>query len=129
MHETTVTIEPSEKYRHVVGPRVHDEPAMDDVPETEEEYREQHPAPDAAEAYEETIANALSPPDDFEYEPLRWDMISVSSDPDLVSKMATYFDGMSPEESVELLRAKLRLLDVEVYANAQIAAEGELRDD
>lgn len=127
MHETTVTIEPSEKYRHVVGPRAHDEPAMDDVPETEEEYREQHPAPDAAEAYEETIANAPSPPDDHEYEPLTWGVLSVSSDPDLVAKMATYFKGMQPDEPVELLRAKLRLLDVNVYANAQIAARSELR--
>lgn len=59
---------------------------------------------------------------------LSWDDFSVSSDPDLVKKMATYFDGVDATEPTELIRAKLRLLDCEVYANVQIAARSELRE-
>jgi hypothetical protein len=61
-------------------------------------------------------------------ETLSWDVFSVAADPDLVAKIATYFDGMTPDEPTDLLRAKLRLLDCSVYANAQLAATAELRE-
>lgn len=130
MHDITIEIEPNEKYRHVVESYHSTEPIGDSVPETEAEYREQHPAPDAAEAYHEKLDNAHVPDDveDMDLDPVSWDDIGVSSDPDLVAKMATYFDGMDSDEPTDRLRAKLRLLDCEVYVNAQIAARAELRE-
>ena len=62
-----------------------------------------------------------------EMETLSWDMISPASDPDLAAKIATYFDGVDADEPTELIRAKLRLLDVGIYVNAQVAAREELR--
>lgn len=120
-----LTIEPNEKYWRVVDPVQHEEnPAVD-----HESWPDEHK--EAASAYIETVDNTPEPedygiePDGLE--PLTWGDFSVSSDPDLVAKMATYFDGMAPDEPTDALRAKLRLLDPEVYANAQIAATGELR--
>jgi len=172
MHEVTLTIEPNEKYRAVVE----GEFPGDEVPDSEEEWREQHPAPDAADAYVEAVGGAptedeLVPAKDRledlgggEYRiscrhcdtswrmtddtptidareeladrleshrpcgegALSWDMFSPASDPDLLAKIATYFDGIEPDEPGDRIAAKLRLLDCEVYANAQIAARQEL---
>ena len=122
----TATVEPNEKYRHVINGEVDGR-----VPDTEAEYREQAPAPDAADAYLETMANAPTAEDieaDHEDIPrLSWSMIDVPSDPDLLSKLATYFDGIDADDPADLIRAKLRLVDVDVYAPAQVAAQAELR--
>ena len=120
-----VTIEPNEKYSVVIG-----EPEGQAGGMYHRSTWEEHE--DAAESYQETVDNSPTTEeldiDESELNPLSWDDFSVSKDPDLVSKMATYFDGMEPDEPTDLLRAKLRLLDCEVYANAQIAAQAELRD-
>ncbi len=127
MPEINVTIEPSEKYHEVIhGYHEMAGPAWDEDTEANEETVE------AAESYAETIEQTPTPDemdmDESEMEPLSWDLFSVSKDPDLVSKMATYFEGMQPDEPTDLLRAKLRLLECETYANAQIAARSELSD-
>jgi len=59
-------------------------------------------------------------------EAVSWDDIEPSSDPDLLAKIATYFEGMDPVEPTERLRAKCRLLDVQVYLRAQMAARETL---
>lgn len=124
----TLTIEPNDKYHEVIR----GEPEFDETPETDAECREQADHHDAAEAYQQTINNTLDAadyvddPDDLPT--LSWDDISPSSDPDLLAKIATYFDGMEPDEPTDALRAKCRLLNVEVYADAQIAATAELKD-
>lgn len=59
---------------------------------------------------------------------LSWENVSVADDGDLLAKIATFFDGMEPDEPRELLRAKCRLLPVEPYVHAQAAAEEELRN-
>lgn len=174
MPPVELTIEPNEKYRAVVE----GEFPGDEIPPTEEEYREQHPAPDAADAYIETVDGAptesdIVPPEDRvetlgagvyaiscrhcdrtwrmedsetkKVDPredlksrleahrpcvdgaLTWADFSPSSDPDLLSKLATYFDGITADEPADRIRAKLRLLDCDVYVRAQIAARGELR--
>ncbi len=126
-YRTTVTIEPNDKYREVIlGELPDDEP----LPETEAEYREREHA-DAADAYQELIAEAPTPDEiDMnrdEMKTLSWEMISPASDPDLAAKIATYFDGVDADEPTDLIRAKLRLVDVDIYVDAQIAAREELR--
>ena len=126
-YRTTVTIEPNDKYREVIlGELPDDEP----LPETEAEYREREHA-DAANAYQELIAEAPTPDEiDMnrdEMKTLSWEMISPASDPDLAAKIATYFDGVDADEPTDLIRAKLRLVDVDIYVDAQIAAREELR--
>lgn len=120
----SATIEPNEKYRAVINGET------DFDYEDEADYREQHPAPEAADAYIEAIDTGYVPDDteDARDEPLSWSHFSVSSDADLVAKMATYFDGVEPDEPTDLIRAKLRLIhEPEVYVNAQIAAQAEIR--
>jgi len=124
---TTVTIEPNDKYREVIrGEIPEDEP----FPETEAEHQEREHT-EAAEAYQTLIAEAPTADeigmDREEMETLSWDMLSVASDPDLAAKIATYFDGVDPDEPTDLIRAKLRLLDVEIYTDAQLAAREEIR--
>lgn len=124
-----VTLEPNDKYDEVIR----GEPATDDAVESIAKYREQTMHLEATEAYLETINNTPDP-EDFGHEPddldpVSWDDISPSQDPDLVAKIATYFDGMTSDESTGRLRAKCRLLDVKVYINAQIAARAELREE
>ena len=126
-YRTTVTIEPNDKYREdILGELPDDEP----LPETEAEYREREHA-DAADAYQELIAEAPTPDEiDMnrdEMKTLSWEMISPASDPDLAAKIATYFDGVDADEPTDLIRAKLRLVDVDIYVDAQIAAREELR--
>lgn len=125
----TVTVEPSDKYDEVI----HGELPTDEVPETEEEYHEVAEHAEATDAFQELVDSAPTTEDldvdPDELETLSWEMLSVSSDADLVAKMATYFDGMDPDEPTEKLRGKLRMLDVGVYANAQMAARQELRND
>lgn len=117
----TATIEPNEKYQRVIGLPTYD---GDDWEEWNEEEQQ------AADAYRETIDQAPTADDvDIdEDKTLSWNHFSVSSDPDLVSKMATYFDGVEPDEPTDLIRAKLRLLDCDVYAQAQIASRAEMRE-
>lgn len=138
-----IAIEPNEKYWRVIDPYQHPENDTVDWEEWPDEHKE------AADAYLETIDGAPTmddlrgectcgpneacsecPPDEGEpgeVPTLSWDDISVPKDPDLVAYMATYFDGMWPYEPTDLIRAKLRLLDVEKCANAQIASRAELR--
>jgi len=134
MHDTvTLTIEPNDKYRRVVGGYTHSpndpEPTAPDTDYTE--WPGEHQA--AADEYTRTIDQSPTPEDigedPAEIETLSWDLISVASDPDLVTKMATYFDELAPDESTGRLRAKLRLLPVGVYANTQVAARAELRGE
>jgi hypothetical protein len=126
MHGITIELEPNEKYYRVVDPvRTPDNDATD-----YEDWDEETQA--AADAYVEKMSTAPTA-EDFdddpdEYDPLTWDDISPSSDPDLLAKIATYFDGMGADEPTDRLRAKCRLLDVEVYVDAQIAARAELRE-
>lgn len=131
MFETVnITIGPNAKYERVIG--VMGREHADDVPETgdHEDWPDEHK--EAADDYIETVENAPEPedhgtdPDDVKT--LTWGTMSPPDDADLVAKIATYFDGMEPDEPTELLRAKCRLLDVDVYAQAQIAARQELRD-
>lgn len=141
----TITVKPSEKYRYVVegetptepdtsGPRSNPSIPEDEAKnrfgeresEVDDEWRE------SADSYLETIDNTPNPedfgcdPDD--YPELTWDMISPPNDPDLLTRMATYFEGIATTDDSDLIRAKLRLLDVEQMANAQIAAKAETRD-
>jgi hypothetical protein len=134
MHSTVdLTIEPNGKYCRVVGGYTHSpndpNPTAPDTDYTE--WPDEHQA--AADGYTKTIDQPSTPEDigndPAEMETLSWDLISVASDPDLVTTMATYFDGLEPDESTGRLRAKLRLLDVGVYANTQVAARAELRDE
>ncbi|SEO70525.1 hypothetical protein SAMN05216388_101754 [Halorientalis persicus] len=128
-----ITIEPNDKYDAVIRGKLPDEDAHQEAL-TEEEYREAHPAPDAADDYVAFVDEAAEvQPEDYGKDPeeiptVSWDDISPSSDADLVAKMATYFTGMSPDEPTDLLRAKLRLLDVDTYIDAQLAATAELRE-
>lgn len=128
MQPIDITIESNDKYRAVI-----DGDVGGDVPETEAEYTEKAEYAEAAEAYIEVVSDTDSHVDeagiDGERLPtLAWDMLSVSKDPDLVAKMATYFGGMTPDEPTDVLRSKLRLLPVETYATVQVAARAELRD-
>jgi hypothetical protein len=130
MHDTVdITIAPNDKYAKVIR----GEAEFDDPPETEAEFKEQSDHHEASEAYLKTIHNTpdaeeyVDNPDDLPT--LSWDMISPASDPDLLSKLATYFDGMDPDEPAEKLRAKCRLLPVGVYTDAQVAAKAELRQE
>jgi len=123
----TSTIAPNDKYREVIhGELPDDEPA----PETEAEYQEREHA-DAAEGFLDVISEAPTAEDldtdREEMKTLSWDMLSVASDADLVAKIATYFDGVDAGEPTDRIRAKLRLLNVDVYVDAQIAARQELR--
>jgi len=124
MRPITLTIEPSDKYRRVIG-AYNDT----DTPDTEyDDWPDDHQ--DAANAYIETVEQAPTA-EDLDMDPndmsvLQWSDISVSSDPDLVKRMATYLDGLKPEEPTAELRAKLRLLDVDTYATIQLAAREEL---
>lgn len=124
----TVTIGPNDKYREVIcGELPDDKP----VPETEAEYQRRADHAEAAEDFQTLMDESPSADevdmDREEMETLSWDMLSVASDPDLAAKIATYFDGVDPDEPTDSIRAKLRLLDVDVYVDAQIAAREELR--
>jgi hypothetical protein len=127
-HTTTVTIGPNDKYREVIcGELPGDEP----IPETESEYQERADHAEAAEDFqtlmdESPTANEVDMDRD-EMETLSWDLISPASDPDLAAKIATYFAGIDSDEPTDRIRAKLRLLDVDIYVNAQVAAREELR--
>lgn len=126
-YKESVLIGTNDKYREVVcGELPEDEP----LPETEAEYQEREHA-EAAERFATLTAEAPTPDeidmDPDEMETLSWDMLSVASDPDLAAKIATYFDGVDPDDPTDLIRAKLRLLDIDIYVNAQIAAREELR--
>ncbi len=130
---TTVTLAPNDKYRRVVALYGHDEgpDAAEDSPaDSYEEWPDEHR--DAADGYVEVVDNAPEPEDvgidPNDVDPLTWDDISPSSDPDLLAKIATYFEGMTPDEPRDVLRAKCRLLDVDLYAQAQTAARQELRE-
>lgn len=117
----TATIEPNEKYRSVINA------SWSHIPDGADAGWRSHDNRKAAREF----ARAIEVPHVEETEhddlpALSWDMISVSSDPDLCSQMATYFDGIEPGEPTDLIRAKLRLVDVEVYANAQIAAQTDI---
>ena len=134
MHSTVdITIEPNNKYRRVVGGYTHGpgdpEPTAPDTDYSE--WPDEHQA--AADGYTRTIDQPSTPEDigndPDEMETLSWDLITVADDSDLVAKMATYFDGLAPDEPTGRLRAKLRLLPVGVYANTQVAARAELRND
>ena len=126
---TTVTIGPNDKYREVIcGELPGDEP----IPETEAEYQRRSDHAEAAEGFQ-TLVDESPTADDLdmdreEMETLSWDILSVASDPDLAAKIATYFDGVDSDEPTELIRAKLRLLDVDIYVDAQVAAREELRE-
>lgn len=127
-HTESVTIGPNDKYREVVCGELPDD---DPVPETEAEYQERVDHAEAAESFQE-LMNEAPTADEIdmnrdEMETLSWDMISPASDPDLAAKIATYFDGVDPDEPTDLIQAKLRLLDVDIYVNAQVAAREELR--
>jgi hypothetical protein len=125
MLNVDLTIEPNAKYRRVIGGYRGDHEPATDHEEWSDEERE------AANEYTTAMDSAPEPDeldiDEDDIEPLSWEMLSVSSDPDLVTRMATYFDGMDAHERTERLRAKLRLLDVEDYVNVQVAARNELR--
>ncbi|MFW5918243.1 MAG: hypothetical protein ACOCR0_02055 [Haloferacaceae archaeon] len=127
--ETTVTIAPNGKYDEVIrGELVTD----DDTPTTEEVYKKAAEYSEAANQYLELKHEASEAAEEYVDDPeglptVSWHDLSVSSDADLVAKMATYFDGVSPDEPTDLIRAKLRLLDVDVYIDAQAAATAELR--
>ncbi|MDS0280285.1 hypothetical protein NDI85_21100 [Halomicroarcula sp. S1AR25-4] len=124
-----VTIAPNDKYRRVIGLSFDPEMA-DDVDPIEEWTDEER---DAADDFQELVDNAPEPAefgvDEDEMKTLSWDMISPASDPDLLAKIATYFEGMEPDEPADLLSAKCRLLDVDIYVDAQVAAREELRDN
>jgi len=123
---TTVdlTIAPNEKYRRVIGAS----DADTDRPEPQDAWPDDHQA--AADAYSETIEHAPIAEElceDFPAIPeLTWADISPPDDPELLATVATYFDGMAPDEPTARLRAKCRLLAVDTYSNAQIAARSEL---
>ena len=127
MHELTISIEPNEKYHRVIDPLEGVRGERTDYEDWSEEEQE------AADAYIETVEAAPTTEeldkDEEDIKTLSWEDISPASDPDLISKVATYFDGMHADEPADRLRAKCRLLDVEVYVNAQIAARSELRAD
>ena len=125
---TTVelTIEPNDKYDRVVGGYSADVNRQESYHEWPAEHQE------AADGYVEAIESAPTEVADIaapeELDALRWEDIAPASDPDLIAKVATYFEGMEPDEPTERLRSKCRLLDVETYANAQFAARQELGD-
>ena len=133
---TTVdlTIAPNDKYRRVIGDFGMSD-ADDDSADTAdnwEDWPDEHKQ--AADGYAELLDNAWSPAeydsiDETDFDILTWDDISPASDPDLLAKIATYFEGMAPDEPAGRLEAKCRLLNVEVYADAQLAAREELRDN
>lgn len=126
-YKESVLIGPNDKYREVIwGELPDDEP----VPETEAEFQEREH--DEATENFQTLVDESPTADDLdmdreEMETLSWDMLSVASDPDFAAKIATYFDGVDPDEPTDLIRAKLRLLDVDIYVDAQVAAREELR--
>lgn len=126
MPEIDLKIRPSEKYREVIRGEYDGE-----VPDTDAEYREESDHHEAADAYAEAMAEAPTAEEmgmtRDELDPLTWDDIGVSRDAELVSQMATYFDGMDSDEDTERLRSKLRLLDVDTYAKVQFAAQTEQR--
>ena len=124
-------IAPNDKYRRVIGLYGHEEgldAAEDSTADSYEEWPDEHR--DAADGYVEVIDNAPEPEhagiDPNDIDPLTWADITPSSDPDLLAKIATYFTGMVADEPKDLLRAKCRLLDVDLYAQAQTAAREEL---
>lgn len=110
-YSRTVTIEPNDKYHKVIWSQF-----PDDEPVSEPE--DQGPL--------DLIAHEREDIDREDLITLSWDTASVPSDPDRAAKIATYFDGVDPHEPTELIRAKLRLLDVEIYANASLAATNEM---
>ncbi|WP_049979373.1 hypothetical protein [Halolamina rubra] len=101
--------------------------AEDSPADSYEDWPDEHR--DAADGYVEVVDSAPEPEDvglDTDHDPLSWSDISPSQDPDLLAKIATYFEGMDADEPSDLLRAKCRLLDVDLYAKAQTAARQEL---
>lgn len=131
--QTTIdlTLAPNDKYRRVIG----DVGAADadETPADQDDY-EDWPAEhrEAANDYQELLDNAWTPSesddvDESDLDVLSWDDLSPASDPDLLAKIATYFEGMTAAEPSDRLHAKCRLLDVEIYVDAQLAAREELR--
>jgi hypothetical protein len=122
----TVTVEPNEKYWRVIDPVEHvhgEDTGYEDWSDEEKE---------AADAYAETVQGAPTADaigmDEEDLDPLTWDMVSPPNDPDLLARMATYFEGINPPDDSDLIMAKLRLLDVEQMVNAQLAAKAEARN-
>jgi len=131
MHETVdITIEPNDKYLRVIG-TYSDPGAVEADDEGWEDWPDEHK--EAGDDYAELVDEAAEvDPEDYGVDPdeiptVSWSDISPSSDSDIIAKIATYFDGMEPDEPTDLLRAKCRLLDVEVYIDVQMAAQAELR--
>ncbi|AFZ74543.1 hypothetical protein [Natronobacterium gregoryi] len=127
----TVTIEPNVKYDAVFGTDYAintDDRSRTSARVLREEYeREYSQAVEAYEAIEDDVEDrgySL----DHDVDGSLWHQFNVAKDPDLLAKIATYFDGVDATEPTDLIRAKLRLLDGQVYANAQIATEAELRE-
>lgn len=123
MNPIELEIAPNEKYRAVIHGDVDGDVADED------EYRAAHPAPDVADEYIEMIDAAPTAEvfgkDPADLDVLTWADISPARDPDLLSTIATYFDGIDPAEPADRIRAKCRLLGVETYTNAQLAAKSE----
>lgn len=57
-------------------------------------------------------------PDD--HDPLTWDTVPLIKDEGRLRKLARYFDGIDPEEDPEVIRDRLRTVDVEDYTRALI---------
>lgn len=126
-----LNVSPNDKYRFVVGGEL----TGLDTDDTDAEALDDRayldlPHADAAYAYIEAVESPTHAPTTqpplTERTELSWDHLTVCEDPRLVEAMATYFHGIDPSDDTAKNRAKLRLLDVEVYANAQIAARAEL---
>lgn len=69
--------------------------------------------------------------DDYETreDPLSWDDLSVTDEPQLLASICSFFTGVSSGEPVEEIRRKLRTADVEHYANVYLVVSGILDPD
>lgn len=82
----------------------------------------------------EVAARRMDDPDySEEYEtredPLSWDDLGVTEDPQLLASICSFFTGVSSGEPVEEIRRKLRTADVEHYANVYLVVSGILDPD
>lgn len=130
--QTTTTdeqVEPNARYDAVFGTNY----ALDSESGTPDRRAEleQERLLQSTHAEREVAARRMDDPNyseeyETEEDPLSWDDLGVTDEPQLLASICSFFTGVSSGEPVEEIRRKLRTADVEHYANVYLVVSGIL---
>jgi len=130
--ETTTDeqVEPNARYDAVFGTNYAGlDPDSDRMEDLREETTREAGVLAAVEDEQDRLDEQGVLPDEDDREdrdPLSWDHVSPTDDPQLLASICSFFTGVSSGEPVEEIRRKLRTADVEHYANVYLVVSGIL---